>query len=81
MNVVVLGAGTVGRTVAELLCERGIDVCVVDNNPDLVRRATDTLDDQGNAGFASNPDVLERAGASDADMIIAATYSRVRARF
>ena len=51
------------------------DVTVVDNNPELVRRATDTLDVQGVAGFATYPDVLERAGARDADMIIAATYS------
>ncbi|MGR3662000.1 MAG: Trk system potassium transporter TrkA [Paracoccaceae bacterium] len=51
------------------------DVTVVDNNADLVRRATDTLDVQGIAGFASYPDVLDRAGARDADMIIAATYS------
>ena len=40
-----------------------------------MRRATDTLDVQGVAGFASYPDVLERAGARDADMIIAATHS------
>jgi len=51
------------------------DVTVVDNNPELVRRATDTLDVQGISGFASYPDVLDRAGARDADMIIAATHS------
>ena len=51
------------------------DVTVVDNNPDLVRRATETLDVQGIAGFASYPDVLDRAGAGDADMVIAATHS------
>jgi trk system potassium uptake protein TrkA len=33
------------------------------------------LDVQGVAGFASYPDVLDRAGARDADMIIAATHS------
>jgi trk system potassium uptake protein len=48
---------------------------VVDNNPALVRRATDTLDVQGVTGFASHPDVLEPPGARDADMIIAATFS------
>nr|MCU0815586.1 Trk system potassium transporter TrkA [Cypionkella sp.] len=51
------------------------DVTVVDFNPDLVRRATDTLDVQGIVGFASYPDVLDRAGARDADLIIAATHS------
>jgi len=40
-----------------------------------VRRATDSLDVQGITGFASYPDILERAGARDADMIIAATHS------
>ena len=40
-----------------------------------MRRATDTLDVNGVSGFASYPDVLERAGASDADMIIAATHT------
>jgi trk system potassium uptake protein TrkA len=50
-------------------------VTVVDVNSDLVRRATETLDVQGVVGFASHPDVLERAGARDADMIIAATHS------
>ncbi|MFN7052228.1 MAG: Trk system potassium transporter TrkA, partial [Gemmobacter sp.] len=48
---------------------------VVDSNADLVRRATETLDVQGVTGFASYPDVLDRAGARDADMIIAATHS------
>jgi trk system potassium uptake protein TrkA len=50
-------------------------VTVVDNNADLVRRATDTLDVKGLTGFASHPDVLDRAGARDADMVIAATFS------
>ncbi|MEJ2036516.1 MAG: Trk system potassium transporter TrkA, partial [Maritimibacter sp.] len=40
-----------------------------------VARATETLDVRGVTGFASYPDVLERAGARDADMIVAATYS------
>jgi trk system potassium uptake protein TrkA len=50
-------------------------VTVVDNNAELVARATDTLDVGGVTGFASYPDVLARAGANDADMIIAATFS------
>ncbi|NRB33894.1 MAG: Trk system potassium transporter TrkA, partial [Rhodobacteraceae bacterium] len=75
MKVIICGAGQVGWQIARHLSREQNDVVVVDNNPDLVRRATDTLDVQGIAGFASYPDVLERAGASDADMIIAATYS------
>lgn len=75
MKVIICGAGQVGWQIARHLSGEKNDVTVVDNNADLVRRATDTLDVQGVAGFASYPDVLERAGARDADMIIAATHS------
>jgi len=75
MKVVICGAGQVGWQIARHLSGERNDVTVVDSNEALVRRATDTLDVNGVSGFASYPDVLERAGASDADMIIAATYS------
>ncbi|MEM6939234.1 MAG: Trk system potassium transporter TrkA [Pseudomonadota bacterium] len=75
MKVIICGAGQVGWQIARHLSGERNDVTVVDNNPDLIRRATDTLDVQGIAGFASYPDVLDRAGARDAEMIIAATYS------
>ncbi|MFV0335513.1 MAG: Trk system potassium transporter TrkA [Tropicimonas sp.] len=75
MKVIICGAGQVGWQIARHLAGEHNDVTVVDSNPDLVRRATDTLDVQGIAGFASYPDVLLRAGARDADMVIAATHS------
>ncbi len=75
MKVIICGAGQVGWQIARHLAGEKNDVTVVDNNPDLVRRATETLDVQGIAGFASYPDILARAGAEDADMIIAATHS------
>src|SRR6056297_2087170 len=75
MKVIICGAGQVGWQIARHLSGEKNDVTVVDNNTDLVRRATDTLDVQGLAGFATYPDILDRAGARDADMIIAATYS------
>ncbi len=75
MKVIICGAGQVGWQIARHLSGERNDVTVVDNNPDLVRRATDTLDVQGIAGFASYPDVLDKAGARDADMVIAATHS------
>lgn len=71
MKVIVCGAGQVGTNIARHLATEHNDVTVIDQSPELVRRVTDTLDVQGLAGFASYPDVLERAGASDADMLIA----------
>jgi trk system potassium uptake protein TrkA len=75
MKVIICGAGQVGWQIARHLSGEKNDVTVVDSNPELVRRATEALDVQGVAGFASYPDVLEKAGARDADMIIAATHS------
>lgn len=75
MKVIICGAGQVGWQIAKHLSAEKNDVTVVDNNPELVRRATDSLDVGGITGFASYPDVLDRAGARDADMVIAATFS------
>lgn len=75
MKVIICGAGQVGWQIARHLSSERNDVTVVDNNADLVARAADTLDVNGIAGNASYPDVLANAGAEDADMIIAATYS------
>jgi trk system potassium uptake protein len=75
MKVIICGAGQVGWQIARHLSGERNDVTIIDYNADLVRRASDTLDVQGIVGFASYPDVLERAGARDADMVIAATHS------
>ena len=75
MKVIICGAGQVGWQIARHLASEKNDVTVVDNDQDLVSRATDTLDVKGVSGFASYPDVLANAGSEDADMIIAATHS------
>ena len=71
MKVIICGAGQVGWQIARHLSGERNDVTVVDNDPELINRATNTLDVQGISGFASYPDILDRAGARDADMIIA----------
>lgn len=75
MKVIICGAGQVGWQIARQLAGESNDVTLIDQNPDLIRRATEMLDVQGIVGFASYPDVLDSAGARDADMIIAATHS------
>lgn len=75
MKIIICGAGQVGWHIARHLSGERNDVTIIDNNADLVRRATDALDVRGVTGFASHPDVLDRAGANDADLIIAATHS------
>jgi trk system potassium uptake protein TrkA len=75
MQVIVCGAGQVGLTIARHLAAEGNDVTVIDRNAALIQKIGETDDLRAVAGYASHPDVLERAGGRDADMIVAVTHS------
>src|SRR5260221_11794568 len=75
MKVIVCGAGQVGSNIARYLSNEGSDVTIIDYQAALIEKLPDRLDVPGVVGFASHPDVLEKAGARDADLIIAATFS------
>jgi len=75
MKVIICGAGQVGSNIAHYLALEDNDVTVVDQSPALIGKITDTLDCRGVTGHASHPDVLKEAGAEDADMLIAVTYT------
>lgn len=75
MKIIILGAGQVGGTLAEHLANEQNDITVVDTDGDKLRSLQDNLDIGTVAGEASHPSVLFRAGAEDADMLIAVTSS------
>ncbi|MCW8851305.1 MAG: Trk system potassium transporter TrkA, partial [Gammaproteobacteria bacterium] len=75
MNIIILGAGQVGSSVAENLSSEANDITLVDTNVSLLRELSDRLDIQTVVGHASHPDVLKQAGISDADMLVAVTNS------
>ncbi len=75
MKIIILGAGQVGSSVAYNLSSESNDITVVDTNELVLRELQDRLDIRTVVGQASYPDVLLRAGAEDADMIIAVTNS------
>ena len=75
MKVIVCGAGQVGSGIARQLSNEHNDVTVIDNSPDLIQQMADNLDVRTVVGYASHPDVLERAGAREADMVIAVTFA------
>jgi trk system potassium uptake protein TrkA len=74
MKVIVCGAGQVGFNIARYLAAEDADITLIDTDADIIHKATDTIDVQGVVGHASHPDVLSRAGASKADMLIAVTH-------
>lgn len=73
MKIIVSGAGKVGQTLAAYLGEEKHDVTLIDSSPELIAQVNETLDVSGIVGSGAHPDTLERAGARDADMLIAAT--------
>ena len=75
MKIIILGAGQVGSSVASNLCSEANDITVVDRDPTALQQLQDRYDLRTVVGHASHPQVLGRAGAQDADMIIAVTNS------
>lgn len=73
MKIIILGAGQVGSSLAENLMTEANDITLVDKDPELLRVLQDHLDIRTVTGDASYPEVLKRAGADDADMLIAVT--------
>ncbi|CAH0340698.1 Trk system potassium transporter TrkA [Rhizobium sp. CECT 9324] len=73
MKVIICGAGQVGYGIAERLSQEDNDVSVIDTSASLVSHITETLDVRGYVGHGAHPDVLAKAGADQADMLIAVT--------
>jgi len=73
MRVIICGAGQVGFGIAERLAAEKNDVSIIDTSAELIQAVRDTLDVRGFVGHGSHPEVLEAAGAQNADMIIAVT--------
>ncbi|MAP94484.1 MAG: Trk system potassium transporter TrkA [Ponticaulis sp.] len=75
MKIIICGAGRVGHGIARRLAADGHNVSVIDEDPALIQSITAELEVQGFAGHAAHPEVLRSAGAADADMLVAVTYS------
>ncbi|PCH62914.1 MAG: Trk system potassium transporter TrkA [SAR86 cluster bacterium] len=75
MKIIILGANQVGSSLAETLANEDNDITVIDTDMALLRELKDRIDISTITGQGSHPDVLERAGGEDADMIIAVSES------
>ncbi|HBK92216.1 MAG TPA: Trk system potassium transporter TrkA [Parvularcula sp.] len=75
MRIIICGAGRVGTGIARRLAAENNAVTMVDQSKELVRSVTDRLDVRGVVGNGAYPETLAEAGAREADMLIAVTYS------
>ncbi len=73
MKILVLGAGRVGTSVVSNLAQEAYDVVVIDTKPDILRELQDRFDIATVTGNAAHPQVLEKAGAASADLVVAVT--------
>lgn len=73
MNVVIVGDGKVGGTIARQLSGEGHDIIVIDNNAAVLTNAVNTMDIISVEGNGASVDVQRRAGVPHADLLIAAT--------
>ena len=73
MNIIIVGDGKVGYTLAEHLSQEEHNVTIVDTNDEALRRASEALDVMCVKGNGATVSALKEAGAGAADVIIAAT--------
>jgi trk system potassium uptake protein TrkA len=75
MNIVILGAGQVGASVAEALASEANDITIVDQDREALAALAERLDVRTQVGNAAYPSVLREAGLADADLLVAVTQS------
>ena len=73
MQIIILGAGRVGESVAETLASEQNDITVIDPNGARLRNIEDRIEVRGVMGDGTQPSVLAAAGADNTDLFIAAT--------
>jgi len=73
MNIIICGAGRVGFTIAKLLSDQNHSITMIDQSSEDIQKINDVLDVKAIVGKATYPSILEKANASEADMIIAVT--------
>ena len=75
MQIIIVGCGKVGRTLAEQLQEEDTDITLIDINADTINEIIDEVDAMGVVGNGASINTLMEAGIETADILIAVTVS------
>ena len=73
MKIIIVGAGKIGYSIAEILASEGHEISVIDNSSDRISLVSNNLDVICFEGNAANPQILIEAGAAQADLVVAVT--------
>ena len=75
MQIIIVGCGKVGRTLAEQLQEEGSDITLIDVSSNVITSLQDDIDAMGIVGNGASINTLMEAGIENADILIAVTGS------
>lgn len=75
MEVIIIGAGKVGYTLAKFLSKEEDNITIIDNNNEVLHSIVEKLDIMGVKGNGTSLKVLHEAGISKADVVISVTNS------
>lgn len=75
MKIVIVGLGTIGKTVLRSLSNMGHTIVIIDENKDKVENMIEKYDVTGVVGNGACMDILIEAGTQDADLAIFLTNS------
>lgn len=73
MNIIIVGFGKIGSSLAENLTREGHSVSIIDRSPEVVKRATEAIDVFGVVGNGAIHSTQIEAGVKEADLFIAVT--------
>lgn len=73
MNIIIGGTGKVGMTLARQLAAEGHDITLIDRDQLILEEAVEQFESMAVCGNCASKEVLLRAGAQNADLVIAAT--------
>ena len=75
MNIIIIGAGKVGQTIARYLSDENDNVTIIYNKVQVLEKINDELDVMCVKGNCTDLRVLSEAGINEADILIAVTNS------
>ena len=75
MNIIIVGAGKVGTTIADQLSSENHNITIIDLNQKKVEEAEEEFDAMGIVGNGASHQVQVEAGVMDAELLIAVTGS------
>ena len=75
MNIVIIGNGNIGKSLADILSKKGHDIVIIDSNYSKVNKVIDTFDVKAIWGNGTIYETQIKAGVAESDLTIAVTSS------